>query len=226
MGFKDPNAHLAREPAFGGRTDAYRRNWQKKKPQGRKGGSRHASRFGINDFGEADSISEEDEGFPGGSWSYSGGPHGRYPSRPKIIIDSGPSPLEGSRLTRRPRARRGGMTSNPEQAQDPDSTPRATGTGRGASAPRGKSGEFTSTIKEMSLAPQKSRARSSTSKRPAGRGRGGPGRGRRRYADLMDEGPEQGAPTAAGSPADTPDSTTCRPRPRPRPVRSRPSDRS
>ena len=223
MGFKDPNAHLASEHAFGGRTDAYLRNWQKNRPQGRKGGSRHASRFGINDFGEADSMSEEDER---GSWSFSGGPHGRYPSRPKmeVIIDSGPSPLEGSRLTRRPRARRGGMNPNPEPDQGPGSTPQATGTGRGASAPRGKSGEFTSTIKEMSLAPQRSQARSSSSKRPAGRGRGGPGRGRRRYADLMDESPEQSASTAAGSSADKPDSTTCRPRPRP--VRPRPSDRS
>merc|ERR1719399_5847 len=211
MGFKDPGATRA--------ADTYEGDWQRKRSsQRRKGGSRHAARFGINDFGEADSVPEDD------SWSRSG--YGRPSSGPKmeVIIDSGPSPLEGSRLTRRPRARRGNVTPDPEPDRGPGSTPQATGTGRGASAPRGKSGEFTSTIKEMSLAPQRSQARSSSNNRPTGRGRGGPGRGRRRYADLMDESPEQSASTAAGSPADKPDSTTCRPRPRP--VRSRPSDRS
>merc|ERR1711903_18150 len=48
MGFKDPNAHLASEHAFGGRTDAYLRNWQKNRPQGRKPSSQPAITTRLN----------------------------------------------------------------------------------------------------------------------------------------------------------------------------------
>ncbi len=219
MGFKDPGATRA--------ADTYEGDWQRKRSsQRRKGGSRHAARFGISDFGEADSVPEDD------SWSRSS--YGRPFSGPKmeVIIDSGPSPLEGSRLTRRPRARRGNVKLNPspgelDRQQSPREPPKAVAkqtrpsrssgaTARqvtpGAPAPRGKSGEFTSTIKDMSVAPQRRKARSSSSRRPAGKGRSGPGRGRRRYTDLLDEGDSANEP--GPEPEPIPD--------RPRPVRSRP----
>lgn len=218
MGFEDPGATRA--------ADTYKGDWRRQKgTQRRKHGSRHAARFGINDFGEADSVPEDD------SWSRSG--YGRPSSGPKmeVIIDSGPSPLEGSRLTRRPRARRGNVTPDPPirelgRQQSPREPPRAaaeqTQPSRaagapahqvppGAPAPRGKSGEFTSTIKGMSVAPPRRKARSSSSRRPAGKGRSGPGRGRRRYADLLEDDSAD-APTPETEPKSD----------RPRPLRSRP----
>jgi hypothetical protein len=219
MGFKDPGAT---RPA-----DTYEGDWQQKKSsRRRKGGSRHAARFGINDFGEADSVPEDD------SWSHSSDGRPSSGRRMEVIIDSGPSPLEGSRLTRRPRARRGNVTLNPSpgelgRQQSPRDPPKAaakqTRPSRSsgaiarqvppsAPAPRGKSGEFTSTIKDMSVAPQRRKARNSSSRRPAGKGRSGPGRGRRRYTDLLDEGDSVNEP--GPEPETFPD--------RPRPVRSRP----